>query len=65
MSICSHTLNIPTLKKGGDIVNNIYINKYGKQFIELPMFNGCYVIISLSEYKQLKELKYDSFNFTI
>lgn len=46
-------------------MNNIYINKYGKQFIELPMFNGCYVIISLSEYKQLKELKYDSFDFTI
>lgn len=46
-------------------MNNIYINKYGKQFIELQMFNGSYVIISLSEYKQLKELKYDSFDFAI
>lgn len=46
-------------------MNNIYINKYGKQFIELPMFNGCCVIISLSEYKKLKELKYDSFDFAI
>lgn len=46
-------------------MNNIYINKYGKHFIELQMFNGCYVIISLSECKKLKELKYDSFDFAI
>lgn len=43
----------------------IYSDKYGRQYIKLPMFNGCFIFIELAYYKRLKELKYDSFDFAI